>query len=124
MDASANHDGLLNPTCLGRFTRAYVQTTAGEIEARLSDNGNWELRVRRDDMTSWRLACRGDLDCDAVHTQPVIPAAEEIMRFGPLTIEPLARRASVGQTAVDLAKKGICAPADFGIPASPGVHQG
>jgi hypothetical protein len=46
----------------GRFTRVSVQTPAGEIEARLSKYGNWELRVRHDQETHWRLACTGSIE--------------------------------------------------------------
>jgi DNA-binding response OmpR family regulator len=105
MDASIDHDSpfiLNNP---GRFTRVSVQTAAGEIEARLSEQGNWELRVRRDEEMSWRLACTGDLDCGAVTHQPVLSVAEETIMRGPLTIEPSSRRASVGKVDVELSRK-------------------
>ena len=47
MDASAINDAeareLLGP---GRFTRVFVENEAGQLEARLSQFGNWELRIR------------------------------------------------------------------------------
>jgi DNA-binding response OmpR family regulator len=102
MDASIDHGGPLRATAPGRITRVSVQTPAGEIEARLSEKGNWELRVRRDQETSWRLACSGDLDCGMVTTQPV---AEEILTRGALTVDPESRRTTVGEATVALARK-------------------
>lgn len=105
MDASVDAGNPVRPVSPGRFTRVSVQTLAGEIEARLSDMGNWELRVRRDQDKTWRLACTGDLDCGSVTNQPGVSAAEEIIQLGPLTIDPAARLASVGEAEVNLTKK-------------------
>jgi hypothetical protein len=58
MDASFDHHSPLRSIVPGRYTRVSVQTPAGEIEARLSERGNWELRVRRDQETN----CRGRPD--------------------------------------------------------------
>jgi hypothetical protein len=83
MDASFDHDSPLRELIPGRFTRVSVQTPAGEIEARLSERGYWQLRVRRDLETTWRLACTGDLDCGVVTTQPVAAApAGAVRRHG------------------------------------------
>jgi DNA-binding response OmpR family regulator len=79
----------------GRFTRVYIEAEAGELEARMSTRGNWELRVRRPEEGDWRLACRGDLDCGAEAADPsVLGRAEEIVR-GPLRIEPAARTVAI-----------------------------
>lgn len=102
MDASINHDSPLKAPAPGRFTRVSVQTPAGEIEARLSEKGNWELRIRRDEETGWRLACSGDLNCGMVVAQPV---SEEALTRGPLTVDPDSRRATVGETSLQLARK-------------------
>jgi hypothetical protein len=61
----------------GRLTRVMIETRAGEIEARLSEYGNWELKVRRHEDDTWKLACCGDLDCDALTKTPVVQTAEE-----------------------------------------------
>jgi hypothetical protein len=61
MDASINRGAPLALLGPGRFTRVAIQTTAGEIEARLSEAGNWELRLRREEEDTWRIACRGVL---------------------------------------------------------------
>ena len=98
-------DGLrqLSP---GRFTRVSVQTPAGEIEARLSQMGNWELRVRREEEASWRLACSGDLQSGAMTNEPVAPEfGEQTKLLGALEIDPAARQARVGGTEVMLSKK-------------------
>lgn len=90
----------------GRFTRVSLQTRAGEVEARLSEMGNWELRVRRERDASWRLACSGDLDTGAVTHEPVGPGfGEEVKRLGPLEIDPGSRTAWVNGSEVSLSKK-------------------
>jgi DNA-binding response OmpR family regulator len=102
MDASIDNDSPFTAVSPGRFTRVSVQTAAGEIEARLSERGNWELRLRRDQETSWRMACSGDLDCGAVTTQPV---TKEALVRGALTVDPESRRATVGDTPLRLSRK-------------------
>lgn len=92
MDASFDHHSPVREVVPGPFTRVSVQNPAGEIEARLSEKGNWELRVRRDQETTWRLACTGDLNCGTVNAQPVAAAQEEVINLGPLKVNPAARR--------------------------------
>lgn len=89
----------------GRFTRVSIQTAAGEIEARLSEMGNWELRVRRDQATMWHLACAGDVDCGVQTTEPIRAAVNEPIRRGEVMIEPAARRATVKGKEVMLSRK-------------------
>lgn len=89
----------------GRFTRVSIQTAAGEIEARLSEMGNWELRVRRDQDTAWRLACAGDVDCGIQTAEPVGAVADEPILCGDVMVEPTARRATVRGGELALAKK-------------------
>jgi hypothetical protein len=86
MDASFDHHSPVREAVPGRFTRVSVQTPAGEIEARLSEKGNWELRVRRDQETTWRLACTGDIDCGIVTAQPV--AAAQVKGSGVDLVDP------------------------------------
>lgn len=105
MDASFDHHSPLREIVPGRFTRVSVQTPAGEIEARLSERGNWELRVRRDQETNWRLACTGDLDCGIVTAQPVAAMQEESITLGALMVDPAGRRVTVGGQEVTLARK-------------------
>jgi DNA-binding response OmpR family regulator len=105
MDASVDKDGTFKIGALGRFTRISVQSPAGEIEARLSDMGNWELRVRRDEDDVWRLACRGDVSCGALTTHPVVRASDETKQLGALTIEPSQRRVRVADSDVPISRK-------------------
>lgn len=105
MDASFDHDSPLRSIVPGRFTRVSVQTPAGEIEARLSERGNWELRVRRDQEMNWRLACTGDLDCGIVTAQPVAAVQEEVITLGALMVDPAGRRVTVSGKEVTLARK-------------------
>jgi len=103
---SCDIDNGLRQVSPGRFTRVSVQTQAGEIEARLSEMGNWDLRIRREEEATWRLACSGDLDGGAMTNEPALPEfGEEPKRLGPLEIDPAARKASVGGTQVALSKK-------------------
>lgn len=92
--------------CPGRFTKVSLQTGAGEIEARLSDAGNWQLRIRRDGEPLWQLACSGDLDSGALTPEPAGPApGEEVIRRGPLEVDPARRIASVNGRTLSLAAK-------------------
>lgn len=102
MDASIDRGAPLASIGPGRFTKVAIQTTAGEIEARLSEGGNWELRLRREDEDTWRIACRGDLDA-GTHTAE--PATREALVRGQLIVEPEARRAKVGDATLKLGLK-------------------
>jgi len=102
MDASIDRGEPLTLIKPGRFTRVAIQNNAGEIEARLSDGGNWEVRLRKEDEEIWRIACRGDLDSGAVSAEP---ASREKLVRGPLVIEPESRTAKVGDLTVQLSKK-------------------
>lgn len=96
----------LRQLCPGRFTKVSLHTRAGEIEARLSEGGNLELRIRREEETTWRMACSGDLDSGAITAEPVGHSlGEDPRRLGPLEIDPAARRATVHGAEVELAKK-------------------
>jgi DNA-binding winged helix-turn-helix (wHTH) protein len=106
MDPAIEHTDELRRLCPGRFTRVSLHNQAGEIEVRLSEGGNWELRIRRDEEVTWRMACSGDLDSGAITQEPVGPSlGEDVKRLGPLEIDPAARRASVEGSAMALSKK-------------------
>jgi DNA-binding winged helix-turn-helix (wHTH) protein len=92
--------------CPGRFTKVALHTAAGEAEVRLSEAGNWELRIRREDDVSWRTACRGDLDSGLRGGEPMASLfGEEARRLGPLQIDPVARAVAVGESALTLSRK-------------------
>lgn len=91
--------------CPGRFTKVSLHNQAGEIEARLSEGGNWELRIRREEEASWRLACSGDFESGVMTSEPAGPVRGDVRRLGPLEIDPVARRAYVNGTDIELAKK-------------------
>jgi hypothetical protein len=106
MDPVIEHTDELRQLCPGRFTKLSLHNEAGEIEARLSEGGNWELRIRRDDETTWRMACSGDLDSGAITREPVGSSfGEEVRSLGPLKIDPAAYKASVHGTDVVLSRK-------------------
>jgi hypothetical protein len=84
MDASIDRGAPLALVGPGRFTKVAIQTAAGEIEARLSEAGNWELRLRSEDEKTWRIACRGDLSSGAFTAEPV---RREALVRGPLVVE-------------------------------------
>ena len=102
MDASIDRGAPLTLVGPGRFTKVAIQTAAGEIEARLSEGGNWELRLRKEDEEGWRVACRGDLDNGAVTAEP---ATREPLVRGPLVVDPESRTASVGEVTIKLSNK-------------------
>lgn len=102
MDASIGNASPFKVAGPGRFTKASVQTTAGELEARLSEAGNWELRIRRYQETCWRVACSGDLDGGSTTSQPV---EQEILTRGVLTVDPDRRTAMVRNTSLKLRPK-------------------
>jgi DNA-binding response OmpR family regulator len=102
MDASIDRGAPLALLSPGRFTRVAIQTTAGEIEARLSEAGNWELRLRKQAEETWRIACRGDLDTGAYTAEP---AKREALVRGPLVVEPESRLARVGDVTLKLTHK-------------------
>lgn len=83
----------------GRFTRAAIHCEAGEVEARLSAKGNWQLRIREAEDSEWRLICSGDLQGGAIAPQaePELP-----LRLGPLTFDRAGRRVFVGHAEVRL----------------------
>lgn len=106
MDPVTDKTDNLRQLCPGRFTKVSLQTLAGEIEARLSEGGSWELRIRREGEANWRMACSGDLDSGAITQEPVGPSfGEEARRLGPLEIDPTTRKASVRGGDVVLANK-------------------
>ena len=106
MDPAIERTDDLRQLSPGRYTKVSLKTQAGEIEARLSEGGNWDLRVRHEEEASWRLACSGDLDSGALTQEPVAPGlGEEARRLGPLEIDPCARRARVHGNELALSKK-------------------
>lgn len=106
MDPANEHTGELRELTPGRFTKVSLHNQAGEIEARLSEGGNWELRIRREEEATWRLACSGDLDAGAFTAEPAIPElGEDVKRLGALQVDPAARQARVGDNELELSKK-------------------
>jgi DNA-binding response OmpR family regulator len=102
MDASVDRRTPLALGGPGRFTKVAILTAAGEIEARLSEAGNWELRLRKEGEENWRIACCGDLDTGAFTAEP--DRRETLVR-GPLVIEPEGMKATVGEVALKLSRK-------------------
>lgn len=103
MGASADNDSHERTLSPGRFTRATINSPAGELEARLSEMGNWELRIKSAADEAWRLICTGDLEGGAVAAPT--PESEEAIRLGALTIDRAACRAIVDRSEVSLARK-------------------
>ena len=77
----------------GRFTSALVRTDTGELEARLSDGGLWQVKVRAASEAEWRLLCVGHLDGRVLAPSPADPPAP--ITIGPLSFDFARRRVAV-----------------------------
>lgn len=75
----------------GRFSSAAINIGEGELEVRLSDGGNWQVKVKMGE--EWRLLCRGHIDGTIFETAAA--DAEEPVTVGPLRVDPAARRIEV-----------------------------
>jgi DNA-binding response OmpR family regulator len=90
----------MKPIVPGRFNSALLSTQPGELELRLSDGGNWQLKARAGEQDDWRLLCTGHLD-GGVFAPP--PADEELpIRLGPLRIDLAAHCVDVRGTPIKL----------------------
>ncbi len=84
----------------GRFSSAAIGIGAGELELRLSDGGNWQVKVKSADGEDWRMLCRGHIDgtiFETANTDELAPVA-----VGPLMVDPAARRVAVRGSEVRL----------------------
>lgn len=82
----------------GRFSSAAINIGEGELEVRLSDGGNWQVKVKMGE--EWRLLCRGHIDGTIFETSAA--DAEEPITVGPLHVDPAARRVEVRGRPVQL----------------------
>lgn len=82
----------------GRFSSAAINIGDGELEVRLSDGGNWQVKVKMGE--EWRLLCRGHIDGTIFETSAA--DAEEPITVGPLRVDPAARRVEVNGAPVRL----------------------
>jgi DNA-binding response OmpR family regulator len=86
----------------GRFSSAAIGIGAGELELRLSDGGNWQVKVRPTDGEDWRLLCRGHIDGTIFETAT---PDEGPITVGPLRVDPVARCVEVRGAPVRLAAR-------------------
>jgi DNA-binding response OmpR family regulator len=70
-----------------------VRTDGGELEARLSEGGHWQVKVRSAGETDWRLLCIGYLDGQVLAPSPPEPPAP--INIGPLSFDFVRRRVAV-----------------------------
>lgn len=84
----------------GRFSSAAIGIGDGELELRLSDGGNWQVKVRSTDEEDWRLLCRGHVDGSIFEAGT--PTNRKPITVGPLMVDPAARRVEVRGTEVRL----------------------
>jgi len=85
----------------GRFSSAAIGIGDSEVELRLTDGGNWQVKVKLAEGEDWRLLCRGHIDGTIFET--ATPEDEEPVTLGPLTVDPAARRVTVHGEEVRLA---------------------
>jgi DNA-binding response OmpR family regulator len=78
----------------GQFTGAVVRAGGGELEAQLSQGGNWQVKVRFADEPEWRLLCVGNLDGRVL--APSVPAKPQArVKIGSLSIDFVRRQVEV-----------------------------
>jgi DNA-binding response OmpR family regulator len=77
----------------GRFSSAAIKVGEGELDVRLSDGGNWQVKVRLAGEDEWRLLCRGHLDGSIFEAG--MPGDRAPFSVGPLTVDPASRRVDV-----------------------------
>lgn len=78
----------------GQFTTATVRAGGGELEAQLSQGGNWQIKVRLANEPEWRLLCVGHLDGRVL--APAAPAEPEAnVKIGPLSVDFVRRRVEI-----------------------------
>lgn len=87
----------------GRFSSAAINIGEGELEVRLSDGGNWQVKVKGSEGEDWRLLCRGHIDGTVFETAG--PEDEGPVTVGPLRVDPAARRVEVRDAPVRLAAR-------------------
>jgi DNA-binding response OmpR family regulator len=92
----------VNPVVPGKFNAASLNTEGGELELRLSDGGNWQLKARASAGEDWRLLCTGHVDGGVFAPPP--EEGEAAIRLGPLRIDLAARTADVRGAPVQLTK--------------------
>jgi len=85
----------------GRFSSAAIGIGEGELELRLSDGGNWQVKVRSTDGEDWRLLCRGHVDGSIFEAGT--PTHQKPVTVGPVLVDPAARRVTVRGKEVRLA---------------------
>jgi DNA-binding response OmpR family regulator len=85
----------------GRFSSAAIGIGDGEVEIRLSDGGNWHVKVKLGEDEDWRLLCRGHVDGSIFEAGT--PTNRKPVTVGPLTVDPAARRVEVRGNEVRLA---------------------
>jgi hypothetical protein len=84
----------------GRFSSAAIGIGDGEVEVRLSDGGNWQVKVKLGEDEDWRLLCRGHVDGSIFEAGT--PTNRKPVTVGPLTVDPAARRVEVRGAEVRL----------------------
>lgn len=84
----------------GRFSSAAIGIGDGEVEIRLSDGGNWQVKVKLGEDEDWRLLCRGHVDGSIFEAGT--PTNSKAVTVGPLVVDPAARRVEVRGAEVRL----------------------
>lgn len=87
----------------GRFTSAAINAACGELEMRLSEGGNWQLRARTGGEGDWCLLCNGNLDGSVFAPPP--EEAEAAVTFGPVKVDLVTRVAKVDEQPVPLSPR-------------------
>jgi DNA-binding response OmpR family regulator len=84
----------------GRFSSAAIGIGDGEVEVRLNDGGNWQVKVKLGEDEDWRLLCRGHVDGSIFEAGT--PTSQKTVTVGPLMVDPAARRVEIRGAEVRL----------------------
>jgi DNA-binding response OmpR family regulator len=105
MNTAVDNNAQEPPRNPGNFTKVSVETQAGELEARLSEYGTWEVRIRQHHESTWKHACSGDLSSGHQTMLPVAPKSVEPIIRGPILIDVAGRRVSANKQECPLSQK-------------------
>ena len=93
----------MKPIVPGRINSALIHSEGGELEVRLSDGGNWQVKVRAPGEMDWRLLCGGNVEGNVF--TPLSGDDRAPVKLGALRIDHAARRVDVNGVTATLTSR-------------------